>query len=184
MEFDPSDCRLKLAERAPYFSLRATDGKIYSLSDFSDAPALAVIFTANHCPYAQAYETRIRELTERFSAHGVRIVAICSNDGDAFPEDNFENMVEKSKSLGFSFPYLHDESQDVARAYDAKRTPECYLFDSEQKLCFHGAIDDNFSDAGSVEFHYLADAIRALLRDEPVPNSITPILGCTIKWKI
>src|SRR5437762_1753302 len=131
MERHPSAVSFNLGEKAPYFSLPATDGKIYSLSDFTGSQAFAVVFTCNHCPYAQAYESRLTALVKRYHAAGLRMVAICANDADGYPEDSFPQMVERSRSLGFPFPYLHDENQSVAQAYDAACTPEVYLFDRD-----------------------------------------------------
>ncbi len=183
MERDPKDSKLQLGQTAPYFSLPATDGKIYSLSDFSDAAALAVVFTSNHCPYARAYERRISALSSEFKKIGVALVAICSNDGVGFPEDSFEQMVEKSKKLGFSFHYLQDESQSVAKAYDARSTPEAYLFDSDKCLRYHGAIDDNHADADRVIRHYLREAAEAVLAGKKADPETSIILGCSIKWR-
>ena len=182
MERDLSQTKLAIGDKAPYFSLPATDGRIYSLADFSNAPAFVVIFTANHCPYAQAYEPRICSLADHFKKKGVHLIAICANDGDAYPEDNFENMVARSQSSGFCFPYLHDESQTVARAYDAACTPEAYLFDQDQILRYHGLIDDNYRDPSAVKHQYLADAISSVLEHQPIVSPKTAAIGCSIKW--
>ena len=177
--------KLALGDKAPYFSLKATDSKIYSLRDISaDARAICVVFTCNHCPYAQAYEKRLVDLAREYASRDVKFVAICANDANGYPEDSFERMIEKSESLGFPFPYLHDEKQITARAYDAACTPEAYLFDHEQRLVYHGSIDDNHQDPTSVEHHYLRDAIEAVLSERRPEVQLTGCLGCSIKWKV
>lgn len=178
-----SKAKLSIGQAAPYFSLKATDSKIYSLAEFDEAKLLVVIFTANHCPYAQAYEQRICSLAELYSAQGVQFISICSNDPKGYPEDSYENMCAKSKLLGFPFPYLHDETQVTAKAYDAVCTPECFVFDSERKLRYRGRIDDNHRDATLAAHHELADAIEALLQGKEVVEPLTSALGCSIKWK-
>ena len=172
--------KFKIGEKAPYFCLPATDGKLYSLSNFSNSACLVVIFTSNHCPYAKLYEPRIIELVNEFQKQNVSIIAICSNDGSAFPEDSFENMKLKK----YPFPYLHDESQIVAKAFDAQATPEAYVFDSEFTLRYHGAIDDTPEAHEAVKQHYLRDAINAILTDTRIEITEAPLIGCSIKWKI
>jgi len=184
MERDASGLKLQLGAQAPYFSLKGTDGKIYSLEEFTEAKALVIFFTCNHCPYAQAYEQRICALSELYRPQGVQFIAICSNDSRGYPQDSFENMVEKSRQLGFPFPYLHDETQITAKAYDAACTPECYLFNAERKLCYHGRIDDNYRDPSHVTRSDLADAIEAVLEGRTPDSPLTSAIGCSIKWKI
>lgn len=183
MERDPNALRLPIGSKAPYFSLKGTDGKIHSLPDFTSARALLVLFTCNHCPYAQAYESRLIELARIYQPRGVKFVAICSNDPLGYPEDDFDHMVEKSRVLKLPFPYLHDDTQAVAEAYDAQCTPEAYLFDSELKLFYQGRIDDNHRDPSQVTSHDLSDALDAVLSDEPLANNLTPAFGCSIKWR-
>lgn len=183
MERKASGLNYPLGEGARYFSLRATDGKIYSLADFSGKKALAVIFTCNHCPYAQAYEERLCELADTYQPKGAQFITICANDAEGYPEDDFSHMVEKNKMLGSRFPYLHDETQAVARAYDAACTPEVYLFDGQQKLVYHGRIDDNYKDPQLVTKHELRDALEATLAGETPKDQLTPAIGCSIKWK-
>ena len=174
---------LSIGDKAPYFSLPATDGKIYSLIDFENASALAVIFTCNHCPQAKASEPAIIDLIRNFTDKNVNFVMICANDGESYPQDNFENMLNKSKSLGFPCPYLHDENQEVARAYDAACTPEAYLFDGSQKLVYHGRINDITPEGSRSDRHFLGDAITAVLSGEPIEVPSVPAIGCSIKWK-
>ncbi|MBP9838298.1 MAG: thioredoxin family protein, partial [Proteobacteria bacterium] len=140
--------------------------------------------TCNHCPYARAYESRICKIAETYKDQGIETVAICSNDGEDYPEDSFEQMINKSRQLGFPFPYLHDDKQQVAKAYDAACTPEAYLFDEHQKLFYHGWIDDNHGNPEQVKSHDLENAIKALLSNSLPPKAETPVLGCSIKWNI
>lgn len=171
---------LKIGDKAPYFCLPGTDGLIHSLSNHVGSPCFVVIFTGNHCPYAKKYEATLSALYRKFRAFGVDFIAICSNDGNAFPEDSFENMKEKD----FPYPYLHDESQDVARAFGAQATPEVFVFDSEQVLRYHGAIDNNPEGTGKTTESYLEDAINSILNGAPVSRPEAPFIGCSIKWSL
>jgi len=183
MEREPNSISLALGEKAPYFNLRGTDNKIYCITDFAEARALVVCFLSNYCPYCISYDERLVGLAQKYKEQGLSFVAICSNDPVGFPEDSFEKMIEKSQQLGFAFPYLQDDKQEAAKAYDAECTPEVYLFDSEQKLAYHGRIDDNFREPKAVESHDLRDAIEAVLAGEKPRAALTPVVGCSIKWK-
>ena len=183
MQREASGLSLALGESAPYFSLKGTDGKIHTISDFKGKRALVVVFTCNHCPYAQAYESRIIELANEFQPLGAQFVAICANDSMGYPEDDFPHMIEKSKKLGLPYPYLHDENQTVARAYDAACTPEVYVFDLNQKLQYHGRVDDNHQDRSQVKHQDLRIALETVVRGETPPVQLTPAIGCSIKWK-
>lgn len=183
MQRNPNECQLSLGSKAPYFSLPGTDGRIYSLSDFKGAPVLVVIFTCNHCPYAQAYEPRLCALAETFAPERVAFIAINSNDAMSYPEEDFANMKERSVKLGHPYPYLQDESQVVARTYDALCTPECFVFDAEQRLIYHGCVDDNHLDQNNVSNQYLRKAIEAALSGRLPETQLSSVIGCTIKWK-
>jgi peroxiredoxin len=183
MERPVDEGTLLLGEKAPYFSLPATDGRIYSLSDFADAKALLVVFTCNHCPYSRNYEQRLSEIAARYCPEGMGMVGICANAGEDYPEDSFEHMVEKSQNLGFPFPYLHDEKQIVARAYDAACTPECYLFNHQMQLVYHGWVDDNAERPDLVTSPDLKNAIEAVLAGKTPPLQQTAVIGCSIKWR-
>jgi peroxiredoxin len=174
--------KLKIGENLPYFSLRGTDGKFYSPAELAQWRILSFVFTCNHCPAAQAYEPRLCDLSRRYQPAGVQFLAVCSNDSASFPTDSFEQMVKKSTELGFPFPYLHDEEQSVARAFDAVCTPECFVFDQERKLRYHGRVDDNEEEA-RVKRHDLTEALDALLRGESPSVPLTSVSGCSIKWK-
>jgi peroxiredoxin len=165
------------------FSLPGVDGKTYSLADYSDKKAVVVVFTCNHCPWAQAWEGRINQIQADYAAKGVQVLAINANDSVSHPGDSFEKMKERAQEKNFKIPYLRDESQKTARAYGAQRTPEVFLFDSAGKLQYHGAVDDNGEDPAAVQSAYLREALDAVLAGKnPVTNE-TPPKGCTIKWK-
>ena len=172
--------KLSIGEKIPYFCLQATDNKIYTPASFSDSKALVVIFTSNHCPYAKLYEDRIKEIYSNYKPKNVNFICICSNDGAAFPEDSFENM----KLKDFPFPYLHDEKQDAARAFDAQTTPEVYVFDQTQTLKYHGAVDNNPESKNLASKHYLIETLEAILENKEVPQTQSQVIGCSLKWKI
>jgi peroxiredoxin len=175
--------KLKIGSAAPYFNLPGIDGKEYSLDSFKDKKALIIIFSCNHCPYVQAYEDRIKKIQEDYSKKGVAVVAINSNEDVNYPDDSFENMKKRADEKKFNFPYLRDESQSIARSFDATHTPEIFLFDEERKLAFHGKIDDNWQEPGKVQNHYLSDALDELLAEKEISVPETFTIGCTIKWK-
>lgn len=173
---------LKIGSLAPNFSLPATDGKKYSLNSFADKKALIIIFSCNHCPYVQAYEDRIMEIQKDYSKN-VQVIAISSNEDENYPEDSFENMKARAQMKKFNFPYLHDETQNIAKAYGATHTPEIFLFDKERKMVFHGKIDDNWQEPQSVKSKYLRNAIDELLSGKQISVPETFTIGCTIKWR-
>ena len=174
---------LDLGASAPAFDLPGTDGKSYGLKDLADKKALCIIFSCNHCPYVQAYEGRFIELQNEFGPRGGQIVAINSNDASSHPDDSFEEMVKRAKDLGFNFPYLRDESQGVAHAYGAIRTPHVFLFNAERKLAYVGRIDDCWDDPKKVKSRELANAFEDILSGSAVKVPETYAVGCTIKWK-
>jgi peroxiredoxin len=173
---------LRLGATAPAFTLPGVDGRDHSLDDYADAQALAVIWSCNHCPYVQAWERRMSAIQRDYEPRGVKVVAINSNDVEAYPEDSFEEMTARAKRQGFAFDYLFDEDQSVARAYEPGRTPEVFLFDGDRRLVYHGAIDDS-RDEDAVTEHYLRDALDAILGGGKPPVAETAPVGCTIKWK-
>jgi peroxiredoxin len=173
---------LRLGSEAPPFDLPGVDGRDHALSDYSEAPVLAVVWSCNHCPYVQAWEGRMRQIQSDYADRGFRLVAINSNDGDAYPEDSFESMRDRATAEGFNFDYLHDADQSVGRAYAAERTPEVFLLDGDRRLVYHGAIDDSRNE-DAVTSHYLRDAIDALLAGRaPEPAETMPV-GCSVKWR-
>jgi len=173
---------LKLGNAAPPFSLPAVDGRTYSLASFSDAPAVVVIFMCNHCPYVKATIDRIIAIARDYAERGVAVIGINSNETVNHPEDSFDNMQRWAQAKSFNFPYLRDETQAVARAYSAERTPHIFLFDQERKLRYTGAIDDNTEHPSKVKRQYLREAIDALLAKRAPKEAETHAIGCTIKW--
>lgn len=166
----------------PEFVLPATDGMTVDAQMIKD-PVIVIVFTCNHCPYAQAYEDRLIELAKHFDQEGVQFVLINSNDDTNYPEDSFEMMKRRHDKMMFPFPYCRDESQEVARAYGAICTPHCFVFNQERKLKYKGRIDDNWKDPDAVTEHNLRDAIAALVRGEEPPSHEVNAIGCSIKWK-
>ncbi len=165
------------------FQLPGTDGKIYSQESFKDSKVLVVAFTCNHCPYVQPYESRLNDLAKLFRSKKVSVVCINANDAQAYPDDSFQNMQKRARQLDFAFHYLRDETQDVARAFNAACTPEFYVYDASRKLRYHGRLDDNQKSPEAVKHRYLKDAIEALLADGAPEINQTTAIGCSIKWK-
>ncbi|MDQ8200598.1 redoxin domain-containing protein [Pelagicoccus enzymogenes] len=182
---------LELGSPAPDFTLPGVDGKDWSLSDFSDAELLLVLFTCNHCPTAQYYEERIKDLVTDYREKGVALVAISPNDPDsvrldelgwAVRSDSFEEMKDQAEERGFNFPYLYDgDTESVSRQYGPLVTPHAFLFDSERKLRYVGAIDDS-ERIEHVSTHYVRDAIDALLSGKQPDIAQTKVVGCSVKW--
>jgi peroxiredoxin len=173
---------LKINSAMPDFSLPATDGMTVSSKMIRD-PVLAVVFTCNHCPYAQAYEDRLIELAERFDEEGVQFVLINSNDATDYPADSFERMKVKHDEKGYPFPYCLDETQEVAKSFGALCTPHCFVFDRLRKLKYKGRVDDNWENPDAVTEHNLRDALAALVRGDEPPVHEANAIGCSIKWK-
>jgi peroxiredoxin len=173
---------LAIGDTAPPFSLPTTEGDTVSLAGLAESDAVAVVFSCNHCPYAQAWEDRVNEVAREYAGRGVALVAINANDAAKYPADSFDAMVDRAREKGFVFPYAYDESQEVARAYGAERTPEVFLFDGDRRLVYHGAVDDA-ADPGAVKVRYLRDAVEAVLAGETPPRAETPPVGCTVKWR-
>ncbi|MFH1671133.1 MAG: thioredoxin family protein [Patescibacteria group bacterium] len=173
---------LAIGDPLPAFSLPATDGMTVDTSMIKDH-VLVVIFTCNHCPYAQAYEDRFIDLAEHFDEEGVQFVLINSNDAENFPEDSFEMMKELHDEKGYPFPYCFDESQEVAKAFGALCTPHCFVFDIDRNLRYKGRVDDNWENPNKVKDHNLRDAISALVEGDELPVEEANAIGCSIKWK-
>ncbi len=174
---------MNIGDTAIDFSLPGVDDNTYSLADFGDKEALAVIFSCNHCPYVRAWEDRMVQIQADYAAKGVQFIAINANDPVKYESDNMDAMKLRAQEKSFNFPYVQDESQKTARAYDAERTPEVFLFGKDGKLAYHGAIDDNYEDPTAVSAAYLRDAIDAVLAGQAPATMSTPPVGCTIKWK-
>ena len=174
-----------LALDAPAVDFALTDsatGTTVSARDYADLPALVVVFTCNHCPYAQAWEERLLQIGRDY-ADRAGMVLISSNDADKYPADSPEAMAARVRERTYSVPYLFDADQSVARAYGAERTPEVFVFDAARRLVYHGTVDDNYEEPAAVTAHYLRDALDAVLAGRPVPVPETTVRGCTIKWR-
>lgn len=173
---------LELGEQAPDFDLPGVDGKNYSLADFADAKILVVVFTCNHCPYVIGSEDRMLAFYEDYRNRGLAMVGINSNETKDHPTDDFENMKSHAAEKGFPWPYLRDDSQDVALAYGALRTPHYYVFDANRKLRYTGRMDDNPRTPGAETTHELRDAIEDLMVGREVKVPLTNPIGCNVKW--
>ncbi|OGR93276.1 MAG: alkyl hydroperoxide reductase [Elusimicrobia bacterium RBG_16_66_12] len=176
---------MQLGDKAPAFSLMGVDGKTHTLESVKGAKATIVVFSCNHCPYVIMNEDRLISAFTDYKAKGVGMAAISSNDAAKYPDDSFEEMKKRAKEKGFPFPYLHDESQEVARAYGATHTPHLFVFDRDLRLAYTGAVDDdnNYRTRKKVERPYLRDALDDLVAGRPVRVPETHAIGCTIKWK-
>ena len=173
---------LDIGERAPDFALPATDGKTYRLADFDDAEALVVFFTCNHCPYVTGSDEVTRKTAETFAPRGVRFVAINANSKHTYPTDDFPHMVERMETHRFPWIYLHDASQDTARAYGALRTPHFYVFDRDRRLVYTGRGVDQPREASKITVNDLENALDALLAGRPISVPKTNPIGCNVKW--
>lgn len=167
----------------PPFKLKNVDGKIYSDTDFLNKKALLIIFTCNHCPYVIAYNQRITQLYNKFASPDFSMITINSNDPVKYPQDSFENMIKFSNQMKLKFPYLFDNTQEIAQVFKAQRTPESFLYNGKKELVYHGTIDDNWKDEASVTIKYLENAVLAVLEDKQVSIKETQPVGCSIKWK-
>jgi peroxiredoxin len=174
---------LNLGAKAPDFSLPATDGKTYSLTDFADAEVLVIFFTCNHCPYVIGSDEVTRATVEKFAPRGVRFVGINSNSPNTYAEDSFDHMVERMKQYHFPWVYLYDRSQDVARAYGALRTPHFYIFDRGRKLVYTGRGVDNPRDTSKMTVNDLDNALEDILAGRSVRTPVTNPIGCNVKWE-
>jgi peroxiredoxin len=177
---------LKAGDKAKDFKLQNVDGKMVSLADYKSAKGFIVVFTCNHCPFAKAYEQRIMDLDKKYSPLGYPVIAISSNDKSIVPDDSFDNMKARAKEKHYSFPYLYDESQTVAKTYGAQRTPHVFVLakkGTDLLVDYIGAIDDNSEDATAVKTKYVENALTEIMAGKPVTTSFTKAIGCTIKWK-
>lgn len=175
---------LLLGTRAPDFRLPDAEGNTVALHDFQDAPALLVIFMCNHCPYVKHVRQGLARLAREYRARGVAVLGISANDVETYPDDNLQMMAEEVKRAGYTFPYLYDESQEVAKAYRAACTPDFFLFDKDRRLVYRGQMDD--SRPGSpipVTGADLRGALDAVLEGQSVRAEQKPSMGCNIKWK-
>lgn len=181
---DTPSTMVPLGTQAPAFSLPDVEGKVVSLGDYKNASALLVVFLCNHCPFVKHVLPHFVELAGEYTQRGVGVVAISSNDVNNYPDDAPGKMAELSRTMEFPFPYLYDESQQVARAYGAACTPDFYLFDREGRLVYRGQMDDSRPGNGRpVTGADLRAAMDAVLAGRPVSGDQKPSIGCNIKWK-
>jgi peroxiredoxin len=177
---------VKVGDQAPDFMLKNVNGKMVGLKSMNREKGVIVIFTCNHCPFSKAYEDRIIAIQEKFASRGFPVVAINPNDKEASPEDSYELMIERAKEKKFNFPYLYDETQAIAKAYGATRTPHVFVLKNNQNMfevAYIGAFDDNSFEADKVEKKYLENAVENLIQNKNAEPEFTKSVGCTIKWK-
>lgn len=179
---------VEVGDAAPDFKLKNIDGKTVGLSDYSASKGVIVIFTCNHCPYAVLYEDRIVALNNKLKGIGYPVVAINPNDASKYPDDNFDGMVKRAKEKSFTFPYLHDDTQAIAKAYGASKTPHVFLLakgkDSKFTVAYIGAIDNDTENVNAdTRTNYVENAVTALNNNKKPDPATTKAIGCTIKWK-
>jgi peroxiredoxin len=174
---------LEIGDKAPDFKLPATDGNQYQLSDFKDAKALVVFFTCNHCPYVIGTNEVTRATVEKFAPQGVRFVGINSNSKNTYREDDFAHMKARMKEHNFPWLYLYDESQEIALAYGALRTPHFYVFDQDRRLVYTGRGVDNPRETDKMTTNDLENALEELLAGKEISVPMTNPIGCNVKWE-
>jgi len=175
---------LPLGTKAPDFSLPNIDGKTVSLAGFSEKPALLVIFMCNHCPFVIHLRKELAQFAAEYQKKGLAVVGVSSNDVATHPDDAPARMTEEARTAGYTFPYLYDESQQVAKAYSAACTPDFFLFDKDRRLVYRGQFDDSRPDSGKlITGADLRAACDAALAGKPVSATQKPSIGCNIKWK-
>lgn len=177
---------LPLGTPAPDFRLPDPEGRMYALNDFQQSPVLLVMFLCNHCPYVKHIRHELAALVREYQARGVAAVGINANDVSAYPEDSPERMAEEVRAVGYTFPYLYDASQEVAKAYRAACTPDFFVFDRERRLFYRGQFDDSrprVEHPLPVTGADLRAALDAALAGKPPPEIQKPSLGCNTKWK-
>ncbi|MDN5201576.1 thioredoxin family protein [Fulvivirgaceae bacterium BMA10] len=176
----------KIGDYVSDFSLKNIDGKLISMSDYKDAEGFIIIFTCNTCPYSKLYEQRITELHNNYASKGFPVIAINPNDAKRQPGDSFEKMKERAKAKKFPFPYVLDETQNVATEFGATRTPHVFLLDKENdklKVAYIGAIDNNSRNPEAVTEKYVEKAIGEIKAGKSVSKTNSKAIGCTIKWR-
>lgn len=175
--------KIAVGTKAQDFNLIGTDGAKHSLSEYGGAKVLVVVFMCNHCPYVQAVWERLVELQKEYTSKRVQFVGINPNFSPEYPEETLPNMKKYYEQYGMNFPYLLDETQDVAKAYDAQCTPDIFVYDENRKLDYHGRIDDNWKEPDRVTKMELKEAIDGLLKGEKCSGEWKPSIGCSIKWR-
>lgn len=175
--------KASLGKSAPDFKLRSVDGQTYSLSSFSDKKVLVIMFICNHCPYVQAIEDRIIQFQRDFAAKSVALIGVCSNDPTDYPDDRPESLLKRWREKDYRFPYLIDETQEVAKAYGAICTPDIFVYDEKRRLAYRGQLDNNWKEPAKVTRKDLWVAVDALLAQQLPPTEQYSSMGCSIKWK-
>ncbi len=173
---------IDLGKTGPAFKLKGVDGKMHSLKDYADKKAVVIVFTCNHCPAAIAAEDRLIAIQRDYAPKGVALVAINSNEDVGHPTDSFEHMVKRAAEKKFNFPYLRDDTQEIAKAYGALRTPHAFVLDAKQNVVYRGRVDDNIDNPAAVTRHDLREAIDEALAGKPVTVPTTAPVGCNVKW--
>lgn len=175
---------LPLGIEAPNFSLKDTTGKTIRRDNFRGRKGLLVMFICNHCPFVKHIQNELVKLTNEYQNKGIGIVGINSNDAEKYPEDSYEKMKEEVEKVGYTFPYLYDETQEVAKSYKAACTPDFFLFDENFKLVYRGQFDDSRPGNGKpIDGKDLRNALDCLLEEKTIPEHQKPSIGCNIKWK-
>lgn len=179
-----SSTMLELGTAAPDFRLPDTTGQLVSLADYKQAPATLVVFMCNHCPYVKHIANQFAEFAREYQAKGVAVIGVNANDVSTHPDDSPEKMAEEAKKIGYTFPYLYDETQEVAKSYRAACTPDFFLFDKDHKLAYRGQFDGSRPGNNvAVTGQDLRMALDAVLQDQPVPAEQKASMGCNIKWR-
>jgi len=168
---------------APHFELPATDGETYHFEDIKGPKGTLIVFICNHCPYVKAIADRLADTAKTLQADGIGVAAICSNDATTHPADSFDNMKEFADQHGFTFPYLHDESQEVAEAYGAVCTPDFFGYNADDELQYRGRLDASKTSPVEGAENELLAAMRQIAATGEGPEDQTPSMGCSIKWK-
>ncbi len=182
----PVESGYSIGDRVSDFRLKNVDGKMISLTDYKESKGVILIFDCNTCPYSQAYNDRIIALNDTYAGKGYPVVTVNSNDGEESPGDSFEAMVERARAKDYSFPYLLDETQEIARAFGATNTPHVFVLQRKGDsfiVSYIGAIDNNPRNGAQADKKYVAEAVDALLSGNPVKIKTTKAVGCGIRWK-
>ncbi|MFC1616274.1 thioredoxin family protein [Patescibacteria group bacterium] len=165
------------------FTLKGADGNMYSLDNFDTASGIVIIFMCNHCPYVQAIWERLVILQDKYQEKGIQFIGVNPNLHPDYPEESLEKMKEYYDNYNMNFPYLQDDTQDLAREYQAQCTPDIFVYNQERKLFYHGRVDDNWQDEGQVTKNELDEALDMMLEGRGAPSQQYPCIGCSIKWK-
>ena len=180
LTYTPAD---ELGTLCPDFTLPGTDGKSYSLKDFTNGNPFVIMFICNHCPYVKAIEDRLITLGNDLKKKNVSVVAISANDANTYPDDSFAELKKRAEYKNYPFPYLYDESQSIAKTFGAVCTPDFFVYNKKSQLAYRGRLDDNWKDPTHVTRRELLQAVESLLASDEFPQGQTSSMGCSIKWK-